>query len=141
MKQSFHSILLFSISVFLNAQMFDPVVWSFSYEQKEENLYELIFSASIEKGSHIYGLEVPDGGPIPTSFTFETSSDYSFEDSIIEIIQAKDAYDDAFGFNIKSYEGKAEFHQKVKGNISSFTVKGVVEYMVCNEISCSPPKE
>ena len=141
MKQSFLSILLLSISVLLKAQMFDPVVWSFSYVQKEENVYELIFSSSIEKGSHIYGLEVPDGGPIPTSFSFETSSEYSLEGSIIEVIPANDAYDDAFGFNIKSYENKAEFRQVIKGDVSSFIVKGVVEYMVCNAISCSPPKE
>ena len=56
----------------LSAQIYDPVTWDFSFEKKGEKQYELIFTATIEENSHIYSMDIPDGGPIPTSFRFDT---------------------------------------------------------------------
>lgn len=125
----------------LDAQIYDPVTWSFSYESKGENAYEIVFKATIEQGSHIYSMDVPDGGPIPTTFSFDTVDAYSFEGSAFEVTVPEEKFDDAFGFKIKSFSETAEFRQKIKSNTKGLVVKGFVTYMSCNNTTCSPPKD
>ena len=59
----------------LNAQIYDPVKWSFSSEKIEEGVFEIVFLADIEEHSHLYSINLPeDNISIPTSFTFEESA-------------------------------------------------------------------
>lgn len=132
-------ILLMTLNA--GAQIYDPVTWDFSYEKKGNNEYELIFTATIEKGSHIYGMDIPEGGPIPTSFAFDTLPAYNLTGRTVEVTKPEEVFDEAFGFKIKSLSGKAEFRQAVTSDSKAFTVKGVVNYMSCNNTTCSPPKD
>jgi thiol:disulfide interchange protein len=135
-------ILTFSLlALSVQAQIYDPVVWGFSYEKKGDGLYVLIFTAAIEEGSHIYSMDVHEGGPIPTSFTFDTISAYSFEGKTYEVTIPEEKFDEAFGFKIKSFSKKAEFRQKIRASSASFTVMGSVNFMSCNNATCSPPKD
>ena len=124
-----------------SAQIYDPVTWSFGYESKGDNQYEITLKASIEDGSHIYGMEVPDGGPVPTTIRFLEDSRVSLEGEAYTNIPPDEKYDDAFEMIIKTFEGNVEFRQLVKSSASRFTLSGSVEYMSCNNLSCSPPKE
>ncbi len=139
------NLLLFLVSILLlaplKAQIFDPVIWDFGYEKKGDNLYELIFTAAIEKGSHIYSMDIPEGGPIPTSIRFDTINDFSFNEQPWEAVEPEELFDEAFGFRIKSFSNKAEFRQQITSNSPSFTVTGEVNYMACNNVTCSPPKD
>jgi len=56
----FISFILFTL--FTSAQIYDPVTWDFTYEKKGEKQDELIFTANIEKNSHIYSMDIPSGG-------------------------------------------------------------------------------
>jgi thiol:disulfide interchange protein len=133
------AILFFALSA--NAQIYDPVTWDFAYEKKGDKSYELVFTAEIEKGSHIYAMDIPEGGPIPTSFTINTPSGFTLDGKTFEVTKPDEAFDEAFGFKIKSFSGKAEFRQKINSKSSSFTVTGVVNFMSCNNTTCSPPKD
>jgi len=133
------TILLIAFSA--NSQIYDPVTWDFSYEKKSENSYELVFNAEIEKGSHIYALEIPEGGPIATSFTINSPTGFILDGKPYEVSKPEEVFDEAFGFKIKSFSDKAEFRQKITSQSSSFTVKGLVNYMSCNNTTCSPPKD
>ncbi len=134
------SAILF-IAFSANSQIYDPVTWDFSYEKKGNNSYELVFTAEIEKGSHIYAMEIPEGGPIPTSFTINTPSGFTLDGKPYEVTKPEEVFDEAFGFKIKSFSEKAEFRQKISSQGSSFTVTGLVNYMSCNNTTCSPPKD
>jgi len=137
------ALLMFSVlaAVNLHSQIFDPATWYFTYEKKGGNSYELVITATIEEGSHIYSLDIPDGGPIPTSFSFNAGKGFVLMGDPWEAIEPEDLFDEAFGFNIKSFSDIAEFRQKVTGNVPSFTVSGTVTYMACNNITCSPPED
>jgi len=137
----FTAIALLLLSLSLTAQIYDPVTWDFGYEKTGDKTYELIFTASIEKGSHIYSMDVPEGGPIPTSLTFNEPSGFSLDGNAYEATEPKELFDEAFGFKIKSFSDKAEFRQKLISENSSFTVTGVVNFMSCNNTTCSPPKD
>jgi thiol:disulfide interchange protein len=123
------------------AQIYDPVSWDFRYEKTDDRTYEIVFTATIDKGSHIYSMDVPEGGPIPTSFTFNTPAGYILDGKTREVTKPEEKMDEAFGFKIKSFSEKAEFRQKITGEASSFTVSGVVNFMSCNNTTCSPPKD
>lgn len=142
MDKTKYLILIFAFTALSSrAQIFDPAVWNFGYEKKADNIYEIIIRASIEEGSHIYSLDIPEGGPIPTSFRFDTLPSYSLDGNTFEVTPPEDIFDEAFGMNIKSFSNTAEFRQRITGKAPSFTVKGVVNYMACNNVTCSPPKD
>jgi thiol:disulfide interchange protein len=140
-RRSLLIIIMGLIAFNATAQIFDPVTWSFGYEKKGENKYDLVFTATVEKGSHIYSMNVPDGGPIPTTFTIDSLPQYSLSGKPFEVSVPEEAFDEAFGFKIKSFSEKAEFRQSITGNAPSFTVKGLVNFMACNNSTCSPPKD
>ena len=135
----FISFILFSS--YVSAQIYDPVTWDFSYEKKDDKQYELIFTATIEKNSHIYSMDLPSGGPIPTSFRIDSLPGYKLVGKTFEVTKPVEVMDDAFGFKIKTFSNKAEFRQKISGVEPSFTVSGVVNFMACNNATCSPPKD
>ena len=138
-------LLLIILSIIMTfparGQIYDPVTWDFSYEKKGNKQYELVFVASVDKGSHIYSMDIPEGGPIPTSFRLDTSDDYILDGRVYEVTKPEEIFDDAFKFKIKSFSDRAEFRQKITSVSSSFTVKGEVNFMACNNVTCSPPKD
>lgn len=137
----FTAAIILLIEFSASSQIYDPVTWDFTYEKKSENSYELIFTAEIEKGSHIYAMEIPEGGPIATSFTINALSGIILDGKPFEVTKPEEVFDEAFGFKIKSFSDKAEFRQKITAQKSSFTVTGIVNFMSCNNTTCSPPKD
>jgi thiol:disulfide interchange protein len=129
------------LASFTSAQIYDPVTWDFSYEKKADKVYELIFTATIERNSHIYAMDIPTGGPIPTSFKLDSITGYKLEGNTYEVTKPVEVFDDAFGFKIKTFSNTAEFRQKITALQPSFTVTGMVNYMACNNSTCSPPKD
>jgi len=137
--QTFTVFILFTLST--QAQIYDPVTWDFAFEKTGEKQYELIITALIEKNSHIYSMVIPEGGPIPTSISIDTTIGYTIEGKAYEVTKPEEIFDEAFGFKISTFSNKAEFRQKITAVSSSFTVRGVVNYMACNNVTCSPPKD
>ena len=100
-----------------------------------------IFHTSIEKGWHMYAVNLPDpmGGPLPTEFIFEESSKFALIDGVTES-KGHTEMDDAFGIEVTYFETESTFKQRVldlsKG--AHPEVKGVIYYMVCNDEMCIP---
>ncbi len=86
-------------------------------------------------------MDIPSGGPIPTSFSIDTLPGYKIDGKVYEVTKPVEVLDDAFGFKIKTFSNTAEFRQKITALESSFTVKGTVNFMACNNVTCSPPKD
>ncbi|MDX9812356.1 MAG: cytochrome c biogenesis protein CcdA [Bacteroidales bacterium] len=124
-----------------SAQIYDPATWEFSFEKTGDDSYEIVIKAEIERGSHIYSMEVPEGGPIPTSVVFDSLPGYVLEGDPWEVSTPEEAFDEAFDMNIKSFSGSAEFRQKISVVGEGTIVKGTVNYMACNNVTCSPPKD
>lgn len=140
-RRSVTAALLLIITINAAAQIYDPVAWTFGYEKKGSGSYELVFTASIEEGSHIYAMDIPEGGPIPTSFVIDSLGGYTADGKPFEVTKPEEVFDEAFGFRIRTYSNKAEFRQKIRSDKQAFTVKGLVNYMACNNATCSPPKD
>lgn len=129
--------LLFSI--FVKAQIYNPLKWKTSVEKISDTECELQAKAIIESGWHLYSQVVSDGGPIPTHFTFIKSADYELIDAVKEE-KGKTINDPVFKMQIKFFERETTFRQRIKILSSNpFKIKADLEFMVCNDENCLPP--
>jgi len=123
-------------------QILDPVDWKFSQEKTGEEEFTLVFTADIEKHWHLYSQHLPEGGPIPTSFTFEPSESYQLLGEVEEVSDAENKYDASFDMELKMFSNEAVFKQRIRLlSGGEATLKGSLEYMCCDDERCLPPKE
>ncbi|WP_100613593.1 protein-disulfide reductase DsbD family protein [Confluentibacter citreus] len=122
------------------SQILDPVEWTTAVEKISDTEYDLVATATIEKGWHLYSQNVPEDGPIPTTFTFESSESYKLVGETIED-EGHVIDDPVFMMRIKYFEDKAVFKQRVSFTNKPETIKGSVEFMVCDDSRCLPPND
>ncbi|MAP80318.1 MAG: thiol:disulfide interchange protein [Aequorivita sp.] len=139
MKNIFFTLFfLFSVAS-LHAQILDPVKWSTSVKKVSDTEFDIIATATIEDNWHLYSQEVPEDGPLPTVFTFEENTDFK---SLGEVKESKGIteLDPVFDMVITFFANTATFTKRVELlNPSGTTIKGEVEYMVCDDTRCLPP--
>ncbi|MCL6218035.1 protein-disulfide reductase DsbD domain-containing protein, partial [Zunongwangia pacifica] len=124
----------------LNAQIYDPVSFETAVEQKNAGEYELQIKVKLEAGWHLYAQQVPEGGPIPTSFEFEPSVKYELKGEVIEP-KGHEVDDPVFEMRIKYFENEVLFTQRIlRKSSEAFDITAVMNYMVCNDESCLPPE-
>lgn len=126
----------------LQAQILDPVSWTFSSEPgPSSDEVVLFFTADIEEGWNVYATQVEPGGPIPTSVVFEPSGNYAPVGGVREDGQAVEGFDAIFEMDIKKFKNQAVFSHTVKLNTPETTISGYIEFMVCDDLRCLPPQE
>lgn len=130
-------LLVSSFSV-LQAQIYDPVKWKFAVNRLSDSEAELVFTANIEKGWHLYSQHIDGDGPVPTTFTFQELGGATLNGEVSEG-EGHTEMDENFGMELKYFDGKADFVQKVKISTAASTIKGELEFMVCNDERCLPP--
>ena len=139
MKTKLTLFLIIWSFITLQAQIVDPIEWSTSVEKVSETEYVLIAKATLEKDWHLYSQDVPEDGPIPTTFSFETNESFELKGNTIED-EGYTEFEPAFDMEVKYFKGKVEFKQRIKLlNKELSTVKGEVEFGVCNDMQCLPP--
>lgn len=124
------------------SQIQEPVKWTFEKKNTSATTAEIIVRAKIDKNWHLYGLNIPSGGPKATVLVFETMENVKK----IGQIQAKskliEAYDPNFDMKLNWYVNEAVFVQKISfTDPNAIYIKGYVEYMVCDDKSCLPPTQ
>jgi len=133
-------IFFFSVSQ-LFAQVVQPVKWSF--ESKQNGLdVTLVFKATVDEGWHVYDTDLPDGGPVKTSFHYADSTQFEFAGSLGKEPMPEEVFDKNFNMQIKYFSNQVTFTQKIRLKDAGIKeIKGYVEFMSCNDESCTPPTE
>jgi hypothetical protein len=132
------TLLVFTIG---NSQILEPVKWTTSVEKVSDTEAILIATATIDNKWHLYSQLVPEDGPIPTSFSFESNGNYLKKGNTAEET-GHTINDPIFKMKIKFFENKASFKQRIKLKTKdAFKVNAVVEFMVCDDSRCLPPTE
>lgn len=144
-RQNYPVTLLFLVLLFssagLTAQILDPVSWQVE-QRNSDNQIEIAFEASMEMGWHLYGTELPDGGPYPTTFHFDELEGGSLVGNAEPQSKASEEFSPMFDLTLSWYIGSVEFIQKVKvDDPNTFYAKGYIEYMACNDQTCLPPTQ
>ena len=130
--------LLFGFGL-AQAQILDPVAWSFTHEKVGDNQYTLQITATIDPGWSIYGTDLPGGGPIPTTIDFTETYGYQ-KIGILTYPQPVVKYDPNFDMELSMFDTQVTFTQKVEITSSSpVTITGEVMWMSCDDQRCLPP--
>lgn len=141
-KRLYFALLLLAFSLVPSfAQILNPVKWEITLSEIEANGDATIsFKATLENGWHIYGLELPAGGPQPTAFHFETQKNVDLVGKAKSDRQATKKHDDMFNMEISWFDKEVTFVQRIKAsNANNYKIDGYVDYMVCNDQTCLPP--
>lgn len=118
------------------------VTWKHSVKHLENDIYQIVFEASIPEGFHMYDTsDYGPTGPTGTKFEFTPGQDVSLIDSIEMLTQPHKYYDEIYKMEIGTLEKKARFAQKVKVGAAKETIKTYIEWMICNDGSCMPPDD
>jgi thiol:disulfide interchange protein DsbD len=127
---------------FLFAQIQNPVSWTTSSKKINDKTYEVHLTANLNSGWHIYSQHTPEGGPVPTSLTFTKNPLVTVEGKAKEVGKLEQHVEPLFGnIDVKQFSNKFDFVQLVKLKAPVKTsVNVAVEFMVCNDKQCLPPK-
>ena len=121
------------------AQIMEPVKWKASIQEKN-NEKEILFRATIEDGWHLYATDIPSGGPIATSFTFDELVNASLNGDIKPAKRPHEEYSSLFDMKLGWYTSQIEFRQPIKIEKSNnFKITGYITYQACNDVTCLPP--
>ena len=137
-------LLIFTLivsTIFANAQLYDPVSWKFTAEDISGNEATIVLTATIEPGWHVYSQFIEEGGPIPTSFSFEAGKGFKLKGGVTESPKAISDFDPNFNMQIAWHKKVVRFSQKITLTKPIVQVKGMLEFMVCNDTNCLPPEE
>lgn len=128
--------------IFCYGQLPNPISWKTEVKKVSETEYDLIFKATIQKKWALYSQYVAEGGPIPTTFTFEASSGYRLDGEVQELGQNREEkHDNTFNMKLIKFYNEVIFTQKVIVSDTTQGIKASVRFMSCDDTRCIPPKE
>lgn len=140
MKKFLSIFLLVFVTLAVQAQIHQPVKWKIKLEDSKTAEKEIVFTATSDKGWHLYDMNLPEGGPVSTTFTFETLKGAELIGQPVSSVKPTVVYDELFAMDLRWYPGTVSFTQKVKINDpAKFKIEGEVEFMACNDETCLPP--
>ena len=140
-KRLFFSLLLAVVSLAAQAQIHVPLKWNIVLEDTGAPISTLEFTATLDEGWHLYDMNLPEGGPVSTSFIFETVKGAELVGKPVPSIKPTAFFDELFDMEVRWFANKVTFTQKIKVTDSKkFKIDGEVEYMVCNDATCLPPE-
>lgn len=141
MKNISLSFFLLLFAMMVQAQIQDPVKFKSEWKTLPGGEAEVVFTASIDKGWHVYSTDLGDGGPISATFNVERLSGVGTVGKLRPAGKEISAFDRLFEMKVRYFEHTARFVQKLKLTGSTYQVEGYLEYGACNDENCLPPTQ
>ncbi len=121
-----------------------PIAWTVSSARADAGSYDLLFKGDLQPGFVIYSQHInPDIiGPLPTLFTFDTVPGVEVIAEVAENGKVIDEHADPIWDNavIKKFKGWVTFTVSVKSDLPSPVLTGVLDYMTCDDMGCTPDR-
>lgn len=102
---------------------------------------EIVFTASIEQGWHVYSTDLGDGGPISATFNTDKLTGAQLDGKLRPVGKEIASFDKLFEMDVRYFEHTAQFVQKLKLTGGDYQVTGYLEYGACNDENCLPPTQ
>ncbi len=125
----------------IQAQIKEPVKFKNELKMTSETEAEIVFTASIEKGWHVYSTGLGDDGPISATFNINASNHVETMGKLQPVGKEISIYDKMFEMNVRYFEDTVQFIQKVKFTGNDYFMDGFLEFGACNDESCLPPTQ
>ena len=141
MKKLISFLLLSFVGYALQAQIKDPVKFKTELNTLSDTEAEIVFTATIDNGWHVYSTELGDGGPISATFNVDKKSGLELAGKLKPVGKEVATFDKLFEMKVRYFENTAKFIQKVKLTGGAYEIEGYLEYGACDDESCLPPTE
>lgn len=140
-KRSILAFLFIISFIFQGFAQTDPTEWKFSLVDKGGGEIELVANVAIEQGWYIYGTNIPDGGPYPTSLSIDkVQGAVAVGGFVPKDSKLISGYDAIFEMTVGSYENQAKFVQRfMVTDKAKFVLEGDIRSQACNGSECTPP--
>ena len=132
-------LLLFAVAV--QAQIQDPVKFNSELKILAADEAEVVFTAAIDKGWHVYSTDLGDGGPISANFNVEKIFGAEVVGKLKPVGKEISTFDKLFEMKVRYFENTAQFVQKLKLTGGAYQIEGYLEYGACNDENCLPPTQ
>lgn len=123
------------------AQIKDPVHFTSQLKQLKGGEAELLFSATIDPGWHVYSTGLGNDGPISASFHIVKMEGAETVGKLQTRGQEIKQYDKLFDMELRWFEKAVVFVQKIRFTKADYDIDCYLEYGACNDVSCLPPSE
>lgn len=132
-------LLLFAVAV--QAQIQDPVKFNSELKILAADEAEVVFTAAIDKGWHVYSTDLGDGGPISATFNVEKIFGAEVVGKLKPVGKEISTFDKLFEMKVRYFKNTAQFVQKLKLTGGAYQIEGYLEYGACNDENCLPPTQ
>ncbi|MDD6472228.1 MAG: cytochrome c biogenesis protein CcdA [Bacteroidales bacterium] len=122
-----------------SAQIGEPVTVTTQFRNTSATEAEIVFTAKIEKGWHVYATNLPEGGPTSATFTAEHLQGAVLNGALRAEGNEHEIFDKMFEMKVRYFEGQVVFVQPLKLTGGAYAVDGYLEYGACNDANCMPP--
>lgn len=130
--------LLFSLTAM--AQQ-NPVHFSVQQKQVSPTEVEVIFTAKIDQGWHVYSTNLPADGPTSASLHVDKAEGVTPVGKLTTRGKELNVYDKTFEMKLRYFENSVGFVQCYKITAKTYSIKGYLEYGACNDEMCLPPTQ
>lgn len=141
MKKSLLFFFFLATTISAVAQMVDPVKFTTSLNMLKGNEAEIVFTATIDEGWHLYSTELGNDGPISATFIANKMDGAETVGKLKPIGKEIEQFDNMFGMNLRFFENSAKFVQKIKFTKPTYDIDCYLEYGACNDEMCLPPSQ
>ena len=130
--------LLFSLTAM--AQQ-NPVHFSVQQKQVSPTEVEVVFTAKIDQGWHVYSTNLPADGPTSASLHVDKTEGVTPVGKLTTRGKELNVYDKTFEMKLRYFENSVGFVQRYKITAKTYSIKGYLEYGACNDEMCLPPTQ
>ena len=121
------------------AQMADPVHFRSELKMLQGDEAEIVFSATIDPGWHVYSTDISDDGPTSATFHADKLEGAELVGKLKPRGQVKEEFDEMFGTTLRFFENQGAFVQKIRFTKPKYDISCYLEYGACNDEMCMPP--
>lgn len=129
------------LAIGLQAQVQTPARFKTELRNVSDTEVEVVFSATIDEGWHVYSTELGEGGPISATFNTDKLVGAELIGKLKPVGKEVAGYDKMFDMNVRYFEHSAKFVQRIKLKGGAYEIKGYLEFGACNDQNCLPPTE
>ena len=135
------TILLLATVLTMQAQMQDPVHFKSELKTGKNAEAEIVFTATIDQGWHVYSTDLGQDGPIEATFNVVKMDGAEKVGKLTPKGNVIKKYDEMFGMELKYFEHQVTFVQKIRFTKPKYDIDCYLEYGACNDQSCLPPTQ
>ncbi|MBO4463725.1 MAG: thioredoxin family protein [Prevotella sp.] len=139
MKRFFFFVIVLMSYLVGRAQMADPIHFSSELKLLEGNEAEIIFTATIDPGWHVYSTDITDDGPTRATFHADKLEGVELKGKLQPRGNVIEQYDEMFGTTLRFFEQRGAFVQKIRFTKPKYNISCYLEFGACNDEMCMPP--